>query len=99
MALLDSFPYGDLIRLKGTFTDVDGTLFDPEFVLCEILKPDGTKIVANFGSDANLVTDGVGLYHYDISADMTGLWVYRFESTGTGQTAQRGEFRVDPEFV
>ena len=100
MALIDTFQYGDLVRLSASFKDENGVAVDPEFVLCEVLQPDGvTKIVLNYLNDPALVRTGVGEYHYDLSCDFEGLYVYRFESTGNGQAAQRGMLRVEPEFI
>lgn len=90
-------PYtkGQLVRVKGVFTNTDsGSAIDPTTVQVKYEDPDGTKITLTYGVDSALIKDSVGNYHADLNANKTGIWVYRFESTGVGQAANEREFYV-----
>jgi hypothetical protein len=48
-----------------------------------------------FGVDSELVKDAVGKYHVDIDTTVEGTYPYRMYSTGSGQAAAEGSFRVN----
>jgi len=92
---MDYFDKGDLVRCSGAFTDSDGTATDPAAVLFKVRNPNGSTTAYTYGVDDELVKDSTGNYHVDVNANVAGLWVYRFYSTGSGQAADEGRFRVD----
>ena len=88
------YPLGDLITVTGTFKTSAGVAFTPTNIFFEYKKPNGTTLILQYGVDAALVNDGVGIYHVNLSADLPGIYYYRMYSTGTGQTAKYGQFTV-----
>jgi hypothetical protein len=94
----NSYDTGDLIVLKAVFTDRLAALIDPSTVAFRIKTPSNIVTMYTFGTDAELIKDSVGNYHIDISVMESGDWYYRFESTGTGQAAEEGQFRVKRGF-
>jgi hypothetical protein len=89
---------GDLIVVTGTFTDRNGAPIDPDTVSFLVKNPSNVITTYVFGTDAELVQDSTGVYHVDISANITGKWYYRYVSTGIGQAAEEGEFLIKKGF-
>jgi hypothetical protein len=90
-------PYdiGDLVTVSAEFRDADGALADPTTVVCKIKDGAGTETSYTYGIDDELVKDEVGLYHLDVSIEISGTFYYRFRGTGAAQAAEEGEFEVD----
>jgi len=86
---------GDLLRVSATFTNSAGSEIDPTAVLFSFKDPSGNKTSYTYGLHEQLVKDDTGDYHVDISMDESGKWYYRFYSTGTGQAAEEGEFKIE----
>lgn len=85
---------GDLVRCSGEFKDGSGTYADPNPLLFKMKDPSGVTTTYTYGTDPQLVKDGTGRYHVDVSATKVGTWYYRFEGTGTGQCAGENHFVV-----
>lgn len=92
---MNSYDYGDLVRISSTFTDEQGAPADPEAVFCAVRDPAETLTTYEYGVDAELVQDDTGDYHLDIDANAVGFWHYRWYATGTGQAAEVGLFYVE----
>jgi hypothetical protein len=76
------YPAGQPIRLSTAVRDASGTPVTPGGISLIVRRPDLTP--ATFPTPA---TDGVGLYHQDLSTtDLAQLGTYRYEwvTTGTG---------------
>ena len=93
MATLNEYDKGDLIRLTVAFTVAD-VATDPTTVGVKYKKPSGGVTTKTFPVDPEIVKDSVGNYHIDVPADETGVWSFRWESTGTAQGAEEGQFKV-----
>jgi hypothetical protein len=91
---MNTYDIGDLARISGQFKDIAGTLIDPTTVRFKFTTPAGVVTTYIFGTDGQLVKDSVGNYHVDLSATEAGVWFYRWESGGTGQAAEEGQFSV-----
>lgn len=87
-----SYDIGDTRRLTATFTNLAGTETDPSTVTFKIKLPDGTVTTYVYGTDAELVRSGAGVYYVDYSITQAGRYSYRFEGTGTVATAENSEF-------
>ena len=88
---------GQKPRFLGSFR-LGKVLTDPnqvKFIYQVPRDPAPTLLV--YGVDAALVREGVGLYHVDLSLIEPGTWHWRYESTGTVESAQQGSFRVKAE--
>jgi hypothetical protein len=90
-----SYVRGALIRVAGVFTNAAGSPTDPTVVRFKWKSPAGAVTTYVYPTDGALVKDSVGNYHVDIdTTSAEGRYYYRFESTGTGQAADEGNFTV-----
>mgnify|MGYP001577790858 CR=1 FL=1 len=91
-----SYDRGDPVRLTATFTNITGATIDPTTVTIQYRPPLGTQVTKIYLVDPEVVKDSTGVYHIDIALVYSGLWTYRWFSTGTGQAAARGQLEVVP---
>ena len=85
---------GDLVRLVGVFkATATGEVQDPTVVNVSIRRPSGQVNTYTYLTDAAVIRDSAGRYHYDLTAEVPGAFFYRWWSTGTGQAGI--ERRVD----
>lgn len=91
---MNSYILGEPVKAACTFA-VSGVNTDPTTVQAKIRQPNGTITVYNYGTDAQLVRDGQGIYHVIITTTSGGVWSYRFIGTGACATANEAEFFVD----
>lgn len=87
---------GDLARITGNFKNAAGADADPTTVTFKYTNPAGTITTLIYLTDAALVKDSTGNYHVDVSINAAGMWYYRWQGTGAVETAQEGEFCVEP---
>lgn len=86
---------GELIRVTASFTlRSSGAALDPTTVKLSVRVPDGTVTTYVYGTDAALIKDSTGHYHYDLSLASVGRYYYRWWSTGNGQAADEKSIRV-----
>lgn len=91
---MSSFYKGASLRIKGNFKDYDEKLeVDPSTVTLLLRSPSSNSEFV-YGIDDDLVRDSQGKYHVDFTADESGRWHWRWESTGTGKGTVEGSFRV-----
>lgn len=93
---MNSYDKGDMVRVTGAFTTSAGTATDPGVVRFKFRTPAGVTTTYTYLTDAQLVKDSVGNYHVDLNASESDKWPYRWEATGTGQSAAEDEFFVRP---
>lgn len=93
-----SYSVGDLVRISAAFTNAAGTVVDPTAVFAKYKDPSGITTALTYGAVGSeaLVRDSTGNYHVDVNADESGVWRYRFYSTGSGQAANEEQFIVEP---
>jgi hypothetical protein len=90
--MANTYDVGDLIRCTGTFTNAAGTAIDPATVYFKYKDPGGTKTTLTYGVDAAVVKSSTGVYYVDVNVDEVGTWYYRWQATGTGQSAGESYF-------
>lgn len=90
---MNSHDIGDVVRISGTFRDFASALTDPTTVALVYRKGDGTTGTVTWAA-AQVVRDSPGVFHYDLPVDVSGIWHYRWETTGTVQAAEPGAFSV-----
>jgi hypothetical protein len=88
------YEVGDLVRTSCEFTQ-SGTAIDPDDVYVHVRSPDGQVSRLRYSVDVDVAKDSTGNYHYDVSATMPGWWYYYWKSTGNGQAAEGGKFKVN----
>jgi hypothetical protein len=92
---MNTYVSGSLVRVSGAFTGNNGAVLDPTVVKVAVLEPGAiVPTVKTYGTDAEVVKDGTGQYHLDIDANTSGVWRYRWFSTGNGQAANESAFEV-----
>jgi len=94
LTTINSYDIGVLVRCSAVFTDTTGAAIDPSAVKFKFKTPAGAITMYTYGTNVQLVKDGVGHYHVDISVTTNGDWLYRYESTGSGQAAEESTFFV-----
>jgi hypothetical protein len=97
MTTPNAYDVGDLVRCTGTFA-TDGVNVDPTAVLFSVKAPSGTETDYTYGVGVQVVKSATGIYYVNVSAAESGMYKYRFYSTGTGQAASEGQFRVRASF-
>ena len=92
--MANEYDTGDLVRVSLAFEDTAGDPADPTTVRGRYRDPSGAVTTYVFGTDAELVKDATGAYHFDVSPAASGEWRYRGEGTGAVQAAAEGRFLV-----
>jgi hypothetical protein len=92
--IYSTYDRGDLVRCQGIFKDSTGATIDPGQVKFKVKDPVGNTSEYIYGVDGSLARIAPGVYHADINAAISGNWFYRFEATGSGQSAGEARFFV-----
>jgi hypothetical protein len=85
---MSAYEKGQVVRATGTFRDSAGNLVDPSVVKFRVRTPAAVVTEFTYGTDADLVKDSAGVYHFDVALVTAGLWKYRWISTGIGAAAK-----------
>ncbi len=94
---IHSYDLGDLVRVYTStpFTDVaTGDVIDPDAVKVSTKDPAGAVVTYVYGVDNGVIKNDTGDYEMNIDANLSGIWYYRWWSTGDGQAAEEKFFRV-----
>ena len=91
MTILNTYDVGDSTRFQSAFT-VDGVAQNPTAVFLFVKHPSGTTDSYVTG---DLTNDVTGTFYLDIVLDDTGIWYYRFTSSGTVIAADEGSLIVE----
>ena len=94
-----SFPFGQTVRISGTFA-LDGAAIDPDTVTFEIkLMPAGTPTSYVYNVDEELIKDSTGHYHLDLLPDIAGRWRYDISGVGASINVADGDWlEVKPKW-
>lgn len=88
------YDIGDLHQSLIAFSNLSNVATDPTTVTFTWTKPDGSSVVYIYGTDAELIKDGVGNYHTDITYDQKGRQVLKWTATGSVELVERVETYV-----
>lgn len=77
-----TFNIGDLHQCEITFYDLADVPADPSTITFTMTKPDGTKLLYTFGSDAELIKVGTGVYKVTVIYDQTGRHIAKWTGEG-----------------
>jgi len=91
---MSDYARGNVVRLTGTFYDIDDAVTDPAAVSFQYKFPGGSTVTLVYGTDAAVVKSSTGVYYVDLATDTVGITFYRFLSTGTGKAAAWSQFQV-----
>ena len=91
-----SYDVGDLVRMRGLFKDEDGVPVGPTGVRFLVKNSTGIVVAYTTATTPRVIADSSDAFHLDVTADMSGKWYYRSESsTGAdGQAAEESWFKV-----
>lgn len=95
---MNTYQIGDIVRLTGTFRDVNDVLVDPSGVRFMYIKPNTPTAITTktYLTDIEVVKDSVGIYHLDITITESRRWFYRTEGFGANNAgAAENEFEVE----
>lgn len=76
---MNTYQLDTLVELQTTFTDADGALVNPTTVTLYIRTPDGIVTAYTGG---NIGHPSTGLYTFDVNANQSGPWIYKWQGTG-----------------
>lgn len=77
-----SVDVGDAQRSTVTFV-IGNTVSDPTVITAMVHAPDNTETSDIYGTtSSNVVRDGTGVYHIDLTWDQPGTWVMRWKGSG-----------------
>ena len=88
---------GTRARLKVQCFDATNTPTDPTGILLKVASPRVNGVpgtVTTYTYPAQIVRDGVGLFHMDVLFNQGGQWFVHWETSGPNQEAVQ-EDRVD----
>lgn len=99
------FPLGQPLRLGYTDEDTTpgsptyGTLQDPAALTLLLQAPGGMVQTLTY-ADSQIVRDGQGEYHYDVTPQVAGKWSFRWIATGSFASATDQQwFPVDSSTI
>lgn len=84
---LASYDIGDVLRVKGVYTNISGIEVDPAVVRFSVKSPSGELTQYHYQEDPELVRASAGRYYIDLFFTESGAWKVRHYSTGAGQAA------------
>lgn len=93
---MNAYNDGELVRITGVFRNEAGVPTDPLNVTVQYTFTRSPVVVRVFGTDPEVIRLGPGEFRMDIdTTDHQGEQCsYRIYSTGNGQAANEGQFRV-----
>lgn len=91
---VQAYDKGDRVQFTAAFTNLAGVAADPTTIRFKFKRPDLTETTWVYGTDVQVVRDGIGAYHADLDVDQSGDWTYRWEGVGAVQTAEEKAFIV-----
>lgn len=89
---MNTYDIGDVVRISNTFTQ-NAAVIDPGTVSLKVVAPDASSVTYTYAG-ATVVKDSVGVYHVDVAIALSGTYLYRWVSTGTGAGAEESWFQV-----
>lgn len=90
---MPTFDINDEIRLRAQFTNVAGTLADPDTITFKHQDPSLNEATLTV-SGGGVTKESTGIYYADLTLDESGTWYFRAEGTGTPKTAAEMSFDV-----
>lgn len=93
---MNAYDVGDVIRLRGSFTNSAGTAVDPSSVtvqLRRVLDDPASYSTLVYGVNS-VVKASVGEYYHDFTVSTDGEWRYRWNGLGDNAAAVEVAFKV-----
>jgi len=91
--MANTYAVGARVRTHGEFRSITGELLDPSVVRVTYQTPALVETTKIYGTDAEVIRDGIGRYRIDIDVSAAGLWYYKwFSPSGVLVTADETHF-------
>ena len=93
---MNIYDVGNTILLSVSFTDpISGSPVAPSVVTLRVMNPLGVETDYQAGSPG-FSNPSLGNYSGLVFADLTGVWAYRWEASGSILAAADGQFQMVP---
>lgn len=92
---MNTYEIDTLVQVQSNFVDIgSGLPFDPIDITLYVMNPNATL---NAYTQSQLTKLSVGVWAFQIDANVSGPWMYKFQGTGNVQTTSPDEvFIVNP---
>lgn len=90
----DDFLIVETAHLSVAVADAAAEPTDPAELRLMLLPPGGIVQTYDYGADVEIVRDGVGAFHADVTLDTAGAWYWRWETSLPHVGADEGALRV-----
>lgn len=87
---ISAAPKGQQYRVQTT-VQTNSTNVTPTTISLSIITPSGASTTY---SSSQLTNNGTGVYYYDYTMNLEGMYYYKWVTTGTGAGAGQGQFRA-----
>ena len=91
---MNIYDVNDGVKLAATFTDTDGGAIDPTIARFIVREPSGGTVHYVYGTAAEVINSGTGLYYMTLTLTDEGYWHYYAQGTGTCIAAGEATFKV-----
>jgi hypothetical protein len=88
------YDIGDRRKLSCEIRNEDGDLADPTVLVFTMREPNDTVTEYEYGLDAELVRDSLGVFHVYWDCALAGFHHWRFEADGEVTVAAESNFAV-----
>lgn len=97
MGLPNRYQIDSTVTVAALFTAAaTGQPIDPSTIILYIMPPNGVIATKTYGVDP-IVRDGIGSYHFDVDANASGNWLYKWQGEGAVVvTSPDTRFTIDP---
>ena len=91
---MNSYTVGTAVKCQMTFysDEAQTTVADPTGITFRVRAPSGTITEYIYGTDAELVKSGTGVYYVLVTPTAGGIWKYAFEGTGAVVETKERQF-------
>lgn len=86
---MTEYYFNETVRIKNTFYDLDGNLYDPHTLSLAVIDPEGTTIKTVTYAADEIKWDSIGVFYYDYdvpASGVSGYWVGSWDVDISGQT-------------
>jgi hypothetical protein len=91
--MINTYDKGDLVRLSSSFKS-GGEYVDPTTVKFYIKDPSAKITTYEYGVGTDINKGSTGNYYIELVPSLVGIYYYKWESTGVGQSVEEGRFVV-----
>jgi hypothetical protein len=94
--MAQQYDIGDMVRCSVIFKNLNDAVIDPTTITLKIKLPNATVLEYVYLTEAGLIKDSVGNYHYDFLITMDGMHIFKWIGTGNVYAVEESSFFVNP---